>query len=115
MTPDTAATCAGLTVEELEALAGISFDTILHGVKIGLYDDGWLISRNPLRFHERTVALIQRTLPLLDQVAAGKMTMERFHAILWTVAQGGPARLVEYLAPPSNRAVQAMLAGRASQ
>jgi hypothetical protein len=103
----------GLTVEELEALSGLPYDTILQGVSIGLYDHGWLLSREPLRFHERTVAMLQRTMPLLDRVAARKMTMARFHSILWTLAQAGPARLAEYLAPPSNAAAQAVLVGRA--
>ena len=102
----------GLTIEELEALAGIPYDIILRGVEIGLYDDGWLLSREPLRFHERTPTMIQRTLPLLDKVADRKMTMDRFHAVLWTIARGGPSRLAEFLAPPRNEAMQQMLAGR---
>ena len=102
----------GLTIDELEALAGIPNDTIVRGIEIGLYDHGWLLSREPLRFHERTPTMIQRTLPLLDKVAARKMTMERFHAILWTIARGGPSRLAEFLAPPRNETMQEMLSGR---
>jgi hypothetical protein len=42
------------------------------------------------------------------------MTMDRFQAILWTIAEAGPDRLVEYLAPPSNHTMQATLAGRST-
>jgi len=101
-----------LTIDELEAMAGISADMIHQGIAIGLYDGGWITSRDPLRFHPKTAILIARTRPLLDRVERGELPMERFHNLLWTVAQAGPDRLVEYLAPPSNRAVQAMLAGR---
>src|SRR5215831_7210325 len=101
-----------LTIDELEAMAGIPADMIHQGIAIGLYDGGWITSRKPLLFHPKTAILIARTRPLLDRVERGELTMERFHNLLWTVAQAGPDRLVEYLAPPSNRAVQAMLAGQ---
>jgi hypothetical protein len=100
-----------LTVDELEAMAGIPSDVIHQGIAIGLYD-GWITSRDPLRFHPKTAILVARTRPLLDRVARGELTMERFHRVLWTVAQAGPDRLVEYLAPPSNGSVQTQLAGR---
>ena len=100
-----------LTIDELEAMAGIPADLIHQGIAIGLYD-GWITSREPLRFHPKTAILIARTRPLLDRVERGELTMQRFHDVLWTVAQAGPDRLVEYLSPPSNRAVQAMLAVR---
>jgi transcriptional regulator with XRE-family HTH domain len=105
----------GLTVDELAALAGVPADTVDQCVAIGLFDDGWLLSRDPPRFHAWTPSLLTRTRQLLDQVENGKMTMEYFHRVLWTVARGGPDRLVEYLSPPSNRTVQAMLAGRSTQ
>jgi hypothetical protein len=101
-----------LTIDELEAMAGIPSDVIYQGLAIGLYDGGWITNREPLRFHPKTAILIARTRPLLDRVERGELTMLRFHNLLWTVAQAGPDRLVEYLAPPSNHAVQAMLAGR---
>jgi hypothetical protein len=101
-----------LTIDELEAMAGIPSDVIYQGIAIGLYNDGWITSREPLRFHPKTAILIARTCPLLDRVERGELTLQKFHDVLWTVAQAGPDRLVEYLAPPSNRAVQAMLAGR---
>ena len=101
-----------LTVEELEAMAGIPADVIHQGIAIGLYDGGWITSREPLRFHPKTAILIARTRPLLDRVERGELTMQRFHDVLWTVAQAGPSRLVDYLSPPSNLSVQAQLAGR---
>lgn len=100
-----------LTVDELEALAGIPADVILQGVAIGLYG-GWLTSSDPLRFHPKTAIMIARTRPLLDRVRRGELTMDKFQEVLWTVARAGPDRLIEYLAPPSNRAVHAALAGR---
>ena len=100
-----------LTVDELEAMAGIPADVIHQGIAIGLYD-GWITSPEPLRFHPKTAILIARTRPLLDRVERGELTMQRFHDVLWTLAQAGPDRLVEYLAPPSNHAVRAILAGR---
>ena len=100
-----------LSIEELEALAGIPADSIRQGLETGLYD-GWLTSAEPPRFHPKTAILIARTRPLLDRVGRGELTMQRFHEVLWTIAQAGPDRLIEYLAPPSNRTVQAALAGR---
>jgi hypothetical protein len=102
---------AGLTIEELEALGGIPADVIERGIEIGLYENGWLLEREPPRFHERTVAMVARTMPLLGEVRAGRISMGRFQEVLWTLAQAGPDRLVEYLSPPDNRTVERVLTG----
>jgi hypothetical protein len=86
-----------LTIDELEALGGVPADVLEQAMQNGLFDAGWLLRRDPPIFHEKTAILLSRTLPLLDRVRAGEMTMERFHQILWSLAHAGPERLVEYL------------------
>jgi hypothetical protein len=91
-----------LTIEELELQSGIPCDVIEQGVAVGLYDNGWMIQRDPEpRFHDKTVLLLTRTAPLLERVRAGEMLMSEFQSILWTIAQAGPDRLFEYLRPPA--------------
>jgi hypothetical protein len=86
-----------LTITELEALGGVPEDTIRQAIDNGLFDTGWLLQREPPLFHEKTAILLARTLPLLERVRAGDMTMQKFHQILWSLAYAGPERLVEYL------------------
>jgi hypothetical protein len=91
-----------LTLEELEAMSGIPADTLHRSLNNGLFDNGWIVARDPLRFHHRTVPFLVRTYMLLQRVEAGAMSMELFHDVLWTIARGGPDRLAEFLAPPER-------------